>query len=158
MEYPWKVTWTKRAKAAASLVGQCNYVIDVGGGRGHLKEVLKPKRYVSIDLDKWTEETVVADLNYGCPILEPCDTIFCLGVIEYIENPDQFLTELHKYGDDMVISYRLKSEGGMPRQNEFTFKEFEDTLLWNHWHIVEYKELSSLERVYLVWTLFTPSD
>lgn len=152
MEYPWKVTWEERAELASLLAENPSYVIDVGGGLGTLKKVMCPERYLSLDLEKWTEETLVCDLNKELPDCEPCDCIICLGVLEYIEDPERFLASLSKYGRKMVISYRRLSKGGMPRANDFTFDEFESLITKAGWRVIKAENLNPKEKVYL--TLF----
>ena len=150
MEYPWKMTWDARAYLAASMAGTCCRVIDIGGGLGTIKRVMNPQEYVSIDLEKWTDDTVVADLNITFPELQSCDCIMCLGVLEYISDSDLFLTSLHQYGAKMVMSYRRFSKGGMDRANEYTFDEVRALLERNGWEIIRTEMLHANEQIYLV--------
>ena len=163
--YPWghETIWKKRSKTFGAILtglskGELASIIDLGGGMGHLYHEIKLKsfEYISIDTEEWTSATVKANFNKDeFPDITPKfqSIIACQGLVEYMERPKKFLKEIHKYGDPLVISYRV----GTPhpnRKNFYTFKEFEGRLIKAGWLCVAewtigYKKKEALEKIYL---------
>jgi hypothetical protein len=59
-KYPWKIRWDRRTAAIAKMIPINASVLDLGGGTGTLEKYLKGHYfYASIDLDAWTDKTLV---------------------------------------------------------------------------------------------------
>lgn len=171
-EYPWKVQWTLRNKRVGELVMTVKpkSVLDIGGGLGELKKYISKKiDYVSIDIEKWTDDTIVADINKELPDIEMrIDAIVVQGTIEYVTNPKKFLEEIKKYGYKLFITYRLDNkdeseetkkvkedmrarmdENGFDIQrNDYSIVEIENIIKESGWRIVEKIKGKGNERIY----------
>jgi hypothetical protein len=152
LKYPWKVEWTDRAREAAKFIPSYAGVIDLGGGLGELYKALKdPMDYYSIDLERWNDHTIKADFNKGefpCHGSMVVQFVTCLGTLEYIENPKSFLSEIRKYADRLVISYRKSSSGGMERKNDLTFEMLENLLQRAGWEVLAKRRVKHGDRIY----------
>lgn len=142
-EYPWNpaTVWWKRTKMFARLVPHDCQVIDIGGGYGHLYDALKNKDgYVSIDVKPWTNLTVTGDLNspdwpdVGAAYMAN-PFVVCQGVLEYINDPGDFLVRIRGYSRNMLISYHLGTTG-KNRKNNLEYAELETLLDLTGWRII----------------------
>ena len=139
MAYNWKpeTMWKKRTKIIAKIIHSGSDVLDLGGGYENLNQFLNNCRYVSIDNFECTEDTVLADFNKGefPDFYHKWDYLVCQGLIEYIRKPKRFLTEIQKYGDVLIITYRKNSPAPVWR-NELSFKKLRDIIKESGWEIV----------------------
>lgn len=147
-EYPWSIEWARRQELAAKVIRNNSSVLDLGGGQNNIRRKINYRSYTSIDLEKWTDFTVVADLNKEFPDLGSFDYILSLGLVEYLTDPRDFLSKIQKYGDTLVISYRLNSNGPMERSNHLTFSEFEE-ILGERWRIIQVVVINKIEKLYV---------
>lgn len=111
---------------------------------------LKPdNEYQSIDIEKWTDLTTVANFNKNeFPEIGLWDVLVCQGIIEYMDDPKNFLEQIKKYGRRMIMSYwggENKIEG---QKNEMTFEEFEEMVDSAGWWIASQRHLTADERLY----------
>lgn len=139
MEYPWtkktRNQWNKRSKIVSNILFKNIKVLDVGGGLGNIKKFLNGCSYMSIDLQKWTKDTVVVDMNKESPELGKFDVIICQGVLEYIDDANDFFDKMHKYGDTMILTYRVKNENCGIERNDISHGDVRKSLQENNWHI-----------------------
>jgi len=150
-KYPWKVQWTNRAFEASKFIPEYSSVVDLGGGMGGIYNYLKTSRYLSIDLEKWNDHTVKADFNKGqFPDfgLIKRQFVICLGTLEYIENPEEFLSKIDKYANRFILTYRRNTKGGMERKNNMEFEELRELLLKTNWEIVVEKKIRYGDRLF----------
>ncbi|MFZ3032239.1 MAG: hypothetical protein WA082_04340 [Candidatus Moraniibacteriota bacterium] len=147
-EYPWKMKWTKRTMAALQFVTENASVVDLGGGLGEVHDLRPDLYYLSIDREKWNEYTVVADMEKELPdIGHKRDFVLSLGAIEYMGDPERFLSEIEKYGKSLVISYRY-GPINMGRKNQMTIGEFIKMLKRSNWEIISEIKISTIERIW----------
>lgn len=157
-EFPWckgdNTHWKTRTQMVANEIQDGWSVIDLGAGRWPLLAYLKnPSRYVAVDAEAWVDGTVLADFNKDqFPELGIFDVIVVQGLLEYLEQPRDFLSRITKYGDRLVITYLaydpMHPKSAVPRSNHFSLEEFE-TLLWiAGWRIISVRQLSKYHRVY----------
>jgi hypothetical protein len=72
----------------------------------------------------------------------------CQGTIEYIKKPDEFLEKIKKYGQTLIITYRLKQKKEkIKTENNLTFGEFKEKLK-KHWEIICEKNLSKEQKLF----------
>jgi hypothetical protein len=149
-KWPWKVKWDKRAKLVAEFIPSFSDVIDIGGGIGGLyKYLVWPERYVSFDIEEWNDHTIKTDLNSSIwPKVKRSDFVVCIGILEYMNDPELFITMAKHYSNQLILTYRLRSTGGMERKNNLSFEELENLLVGDNWKIKEQKDLSYIERIY----------
>jgi hypothetical protein len=98
--------WDERNKIIASYIPQGQSVLDVGAGAQTLRNYLLNNRYVPCDVVS-RPGTLYCDLNKDIypPVIEKFDYIVCSGVIEYLSDPTEVISNLSKLGDNMILSY-----------------------------------------------------
>ena len=141
--YPWKVKWTKRNNIIGKLIKQGESVLDIGGGLGELKKFIKPSNYVSFDVKKWNDDTIVTDLNETFPKLNiKFDVMVCQGILEYIKNPLFFLSGIREYSNRLILTYRSGDGKGYPmdRLNNYNIRDVLFVLECTEWTVVEIKD------------------
>jgi len=101
-------------------------VCDFGCGPGWLKEFISEnKQYYGVDYVKRDTETIVCDLNKGefPNQLEGVDVAVCSGVIEYIENVEDFVERLAGFCSKVVMSYcSLEEIGALRARKKLAWK------------------------------------
>jgi len=152
-EYPWNTKWDRRSKILSMAIPEGISVIDLGGGMGTLDKYLKNCAYKSIDLKKWTDETVVADFNKGeFPDIDNAtfQMIVCQGVIEYITDPELFLIKIKKYGRNLLITYRQvrADENKHLYKNNLNNDEFMEMLRLAGWDILFSRTIASSQKLF----------
>lgn len=155
-QYPWGAEncWQKRSNKIAQIIPSNSSVLDLGGGFGHIKKYLVNCDYKSIDLQKWTEETIIANLNKGqFPDLGKFDYIVAQGILEYIEKPEIFLNKIKKYAPILLLTYRLGGSNGKIKRNNLNFVQIRKLLNDTKWivpfdkYVFEKKGLKN-EKIY----------
>lgn len=117
-KYPWgRANWKKRTRFIGRMIPDGVKVLDLGGGMGNLAEYLHGCSYVSLDVEPWTNATVRANFNEGnYPDLSPSfDYVIAAGVIEYMNDPADFLRRITKYGRILILTYHTPSEAAMTK-------------------------------------------
>lgn len=154
LKYPWTEKWSSRNKLIASFIEDNKSVLDIGGGLCELKTYIKPMEYKSIDIQKWTDDTIVSNLNKSLPFVRPhhallWNYIICQGVIEYIEDPVLLLRGLHMYGSTLILTYRKGIIKDM-RVNAYTHNEIKILLILSGWNLIAmHDSVSKLEKIYI---------
>lgn len=132
-------TWTKEYKYTdymknriSCLISEINLsninsFMDLGCGMQWAREFL-PKRikYFPVDALKNLETTIVKDFNQGEFLEEYVDICMCSGVIEYIYDIDNFISNISKYSNYVIGSYHFREdcpEMVDPWVNRFTLIE-----------------------------------
>lgn len=148
-KWPWKKgRWEKRAQAIAEIIPQNVTVLELGGGLCYLSTIID-NPYKSIDKEEWTDVTTKADFNKGeFPELGLFDVIICQGIIEYIENPIEFLWEIKKYGRRMIMSYKLSGRDVKTRTNRLNFEQVDELLKMTDWFKVSERTFTPDEKLY----------
>jgi len=103
--------WSTRSDLALELLGQAQWICDLGCGPQDLRKMLPADSiYLPMDLKQWTDDTIVCDINnkiLPSEYLELCDVCFVMGVLEYIYDPTWFLNELASRAEGIIISYNV---------------------------------------------------
>jgi hypothetical protein len=137
--------WSLRASYAADLCGVSKWVCDIGCGMQSLRNLIpKGSVYLPVDLNKWTADTLVCNLNQGefpKKYSEVSDVVCLLGVIEYIYELDDLFESAAVYSDRVIVSYNptdmVKSDRrGYGWVNDLTVGELEQ-LVGRHDFVVE---------------------
>lgn len=148
--YPWGVArwWPTRAQQIANLIPYGARVLDLGGGFEKLRGLLRGcRRYHSIDLAPWTDETIVADFNKReFPEVKPVDFIVCQGILEYIDNPAIFLISIREYGPNLILTYREGTES--IRHNFMTINQVKKELEYANWEVQSEKRIGKTETIF----------
>lgn len=96
-----KNPWSNRLKFIKEYVADNQTVIDFGCGNREILEYIHPKKYLGIDQVETAD--LVADLNQHIDIPDHYDIALILGVLEYLDNPDQTLLNIHECADKFII-------------------------------------------------------
>ena len=129
--------WATRSHLAIELLGDARWVCDLGCGAQDLRKLLPSDSfYLPMDLKKWTEETLVCDINNKVlppDYLEASDVCFVMGVLEYIYDGRWFLNELALSAEVIVISYNVAELCKVTREdngwvNNLTTEQFKNLI------------------------------
>lgn len=103
-----ELAWNARARIAAEFVPAGAKVFDIGCGAMAVEGYLpKSCSYFPCDVVARDERTVVCDLNVD-PVpaaAKKCDRVTMLGVLEYLYEPTNFLSQLRQIGKPAIVSY-----------------------------------------------------
>ena len=98
--------WKERIELMAGLIEEEKSVLDLGCGRQWLKEFL-PVRcgYFPVDYKARSEDTIVCDFNHRCFPAVKADLAFISGSLEYVEDPEWFISQVATRCSAAVVSY-----------------------------------------------------
>lgn len=105
--------WGRRAQKAADWLTDANVagVLDLGCGTMTLERSLPGFiRYLPCDVVRWDDRTILCDLNRKLPPKVEADAVACLGLLEYLLDPKQVLTELAGRHRVCVTSYNTTNK------------------------------------------------
>lgn len=151
-KFPWGEgrEWKGRTELIASHIKPESAVVDLGCGFCHLKKYIKDCQYVGVDIAEWVKGVRVADFNKKeFPVIGLFDFIICQGILEYIDEPRDFLKAIRKYGKNLIITYKEFSTTDIERRNIHSFQEIEEMLALNDWSIEEKKKYGSNQQIYI---------
>ena len=98
-------SWTKRIKEMSKYIQPGKSIIDLGCGKMWLKQYLKDNKYFPVDYTDRGEGTIICDFNTGEFPEINADVAFISGALEYVEDPDWFISNVSKRCSECVISY-----------------------------------------------------
>lgn len=102
----YKPEWGDRARLAAPLVPDGSHVLEIGVGRGQLREMLEHRcRYVGADLAPLDDRTITLDIEKDPLPDARYDTIIMLGVLTYLHAPRVVVEKITAAADLIVMSY-----------------------------------------------------
>ncbi|WP_134495309.1 hypothetical protein [Microvirga pakistanensis] len=105
--------WGRRAQRAADWLTEANVarVLDLGCGTMTLERSLPDFiRYLPCDVVRRDDRTILCDLNRNLPPKVEADAVACLGVLEYLLNPEQLLIDLAGRHRVCVMSYNTTNK------------------------------------------------
>lgn len=104
--------WLDRVEVMVKFIDDTDRkVMDLGAGSMHLKELLsKDVEYYPVDYVKRSSETIVCDFNKNEFPEFDVDVMVCSGILEYIEQPKQFLDNVTKHCRKIILSYKGKEK------------------------------------------------
>jgi SAM-dependent methyltransferase len=122
-----RASWDERAAAAAELLASFPVeveagvlqVADLGCGNERLRRFLaerldRPFDYFGFDLQPQSDRVERLDVAKGMPV-RVFDAVFCLGLLEYLTDPDLFARRLSKACRIAIVSYVVAdSPGSLP--------------------------------------------
>lgn len=99
--------WSDRSEAMSKLINpSCRTLLDLGCGEGFIRKYIDPNiTYYGCDYTKRDSDTIVCDLAVGEYPQINVDVVFIAGVLEYLSNWDQVLSESCKRAKQVVLSY-----------------------------------------------------
>lgn len=136
--------WRKRAETAARYARPGDVVADVGCGPMMLERYLPTGcTYVPIDIAPRDERTIVIDLNSDELPEFQADVTYCLGILEYLFNPESVLRQLSERSTRLVVSFMPHDDDAIEDRrarcwaSHHTSDEFEALLKETGWSIQE---------------------
>jgi hypothetical protein len=102
--------WDLRAEQVCQWIPKDSAVIDIGCGRMAVEKFACPSKYIPVDIVARDDRTIVVDLNKeSIPIERIREANFAtlLGVLEYLERPEEILTTLASNGIPAICTYQL---------------------------------------------------
>ncbi len=103
-----RLEWRKRIAALCSFISdEDKSVMDLGAGSMNLRNMLPiDVIYYPVDYKKNADDTIVCDFNkHEFPNVY-ADVIVAAGILDYMADPEWFLSEISSHCDKLLISYR----------------------------------------------------
>lgn len=146
--YPWQTHFRSRNAVVAKVIPDGASILDLGGGFGGITRFTKPETYVSLDLELYTNLTVKANFNKGIfPEVGRFQFLICQGILEYLDQPAEFLKKIKKYGDIMLLTYR-KGQADSKQKNNMDFPWVRMMLTDCGWEIVFERPIANAQRFF----------
>ena len=96
-----KNVWSERNLFVKEYISENISIIDFGCGNKEILDFTSPNRYLGIDLTN--EADLKLDLNNPIELNEHFDLGLLLGVLEYLKDPNQTLSNIKQYADKFII-------------------------------------------------------
>ncbi len=153
------IEWPSRADYAMEAIRQLSFtgpirLGDYGCGRQTLRRVLSSDViYIPIDHISRSSDTVLCDFNRELPP-GGFDIGCCLGVLEYLNFPIQFLMKLFESNSFVIFTYNGPTTARRRRKqgwiNNLRVVELEETIEASGSKLLYSEEMEKNERIYLV--------
>lgn len=145
--------WQYRINTLLPILKNYKSILDLGSGTQGILEYLDVEKYTGVDMFAWTDDTIVCDFNkYSIPAVGNYDVVLCQGIIEYINDPKKFLTEIQEHSNNLVVTfYENDPPLELWKTPLKTFREFEKLLVdvgWR-WERVLEIEPKNKQRIYI---------
>ncbi|WP_156967606.1 hypothetical protein [Methylosinus sp. PW1] len=159
---PWSA---RAAMAAVWLADECS-VADLGCATMTLERYLKPKqKYIPVDVVARDHRTVVCDFNLEAPPPTPAIAAACLGLIEYIHTPTNFMALIGAQYQTTVVSYCVTDAPAAPQNrranawvNDFDTASIEGIFHKTGWTISQSRWVDDLQRIWLLHRTLATDD
>lgn len=139
-------SWDERNRIVASFIPAGVAVLDLGSGAQTLRQHLRAScQYQPCDIIQSSPDVIRCDFNSGIyPVVgKGYDYVVCSGVIEYLHDPQTFLSNIRNYGRNIIITYNPKLPGVSVLKRR--------TRGWVN-HMTEHGLQTALSRANLQWT------
>ena len=148
--------WTLRAALAADWLVDKSGVADLGCGTMNLERHLSPdKAYVPIDVVARDARTIVCDFNQETPPPTSASAAACLGLLEYLHKPYDFMTILSGQYRLAVVSYSVTDAPEASRNrrehawvNDFDTEGMEALFRETGWTITGCRWIDGVQRLW----------
>jgi len=97
MANPWSDRWS----FVKTYIPDNISIIDFGCGNCEVLEHVRPSQYLGVDIVYSAD--IIADISTPLDFQQKFDLALVLGVLEYLENPDQALDNAVRAADNCVI-------------------------------------------------------
>lgn len=85
-------------------------LMDLGAGGQHVKQYLPDTvRYIPVDYKQreYCMETIICDFNAGEFPTCQADVVYCSGILEYIEKPEEWIRKICSCCGSVVLAYNV---------------------------------------------------
>lgn len=118
--------WAKRNIYLKEFLSFDNTVVDFGCGDKSILNYYTFKEYIG--LDKNNNADVIIDLNTAFTLPKVYDIGLVLGVLEYLDNPRNFLKNIQAYANTFIILIMPRNKPKKGWKQSFTKDHFSDLL------------------------------
>jgi len=104
-------SWDERNVLIAKYIPPDSTILDLGAGAQTMRRHAPSARlYVPCDIVRSSPDCVVCDFNRGIypPADRTYDITICSGVLEYLQDPLDFLSRIRTYSRKFILSYQPK--------------------------------------------------
>lgn len=100
--------WAERNQRIASLFDENKSVLDLGCGYKNLLKYYTPSNYLGVD---WFEHAdITINLNDDFVLPAGWDYVVSSGVLEYLDNVENYLTKIKELGNTYIFTWRAKED------------------------------------------------
>lgn len=154
--------WDERSALAAEWLVDEAGIVDMGCGTMNLSRHLAPgQKYVPVDIVSRDARTLVCDFNREPPPTIDVPAVACLGLLEYLHEPAQFLAALAQTHQVAVVSYcvtdapaPLEPRRGHAWVNDFDAAGVEALFKNSGWQVMDRRLVGDFQ---LLWRLARPA-
>jgi len=126
--------WIDRTNFISKLISPNLSVIDFGCGSMAIKEIAKIESYIGIDLQ---DADINIDLNKEFPNVKHYDLGLIIGLLEYLDNPEDFIKRAKEVTDRMIICCLISSKPKKTWKTHFSKEQLTNLLHNNFDEIIE---------------------
>lgn len=102
------VPWSGRNLKISSFIDDNSLVLDLGCGNKDLLKYIKPKKYIGIDLNDFSDFKINFNEKFVLPALETRDYIVCSGLLEYLYDLDYFFNAIKDKSKIYIFTFWKK--------------------------------------------------
>jgi len=128
--------WADRTVFISKLIDSNMSVVDFGCGSSLIRDILNIKNYIGIDLNN---SDINIDLNKTFPNLDHYNIGLAIGVLEYLENPEQFLINASRVTDNMIVCCLISSKPKKTWKTHFRKENLVEILNRTFTRVVEHR-------------------
>ena len=120
--------WTERNTWIKQFIPQLASIIDWGCGNKDILRYITPRKYLGIDQTEFAD--INADFNLGIPkINDHYEVGLVLGVLEYLDDPKEFLELIKPTADTFIILVLSNKRKKEEWTNCFSSDDFTNLIL-----------------------------
>ena len=148
--------WSERAAMAAKLLADEADVVDLGCGTMNLERHLRPgQAYIPMDVVARDARTIICDFNRELPPPTSASAAACLGLLEYLHKPHEFMSTLSRQYKSVVVSYcvvdapeALQKRREHAWVNDFDTARLEELFAAAGWTTMDCRWIDSWQRLW----------
>jgi polysaccharide pyruvyl transferase WcaK-like protein len=141
--------WTERTEFIGRFIRQGLRILDIGAGTMDVRQLWAPAHYTPVDIIQRDPTTHVVDLNQNSippHLIEGCELVSALGLLEYLNEPQQLLATLAQAKKPVVCTYAAT--------DYFPDLHARDKNSWrNHWSMTQFEAMAVEAGFLIAWRL-----
>lgn len=120
--------WTERNKWIKDSIPNDKSIIDWGCGNKDILRYINPPKYLGIDCI--SDADIIVDLNKEIPIInEKYNVGLVLGLLEYLDNPQEFLNSIKSTADIFLILILSTKKKKAEWKSNFSVESFNNLII-----------------------------
>lgn len=130
-EYKYAGSCEERSQKIAEMIAAESTVLDLGCGQQMIRRYLRDCEYQPCD-NQPGQNVLFCDFNWGVypKVSKRYNYVVCAGILERVKEPATFISRVFEMGDNLLLSYAVRTEGQSVADrekngwvNHFTIKE-----------------------------------